>query len=128
MDGPGDEDCCHNAKLIGEDNESIPKYGVPYDFDSSGLVNAHYAQPTNGLGLRTIRQRLYRGFCFANDALPEGIALFNEKKPEIVALFNDDRRLDDRTRERAIEYIEGFYEVINDPKKFSREITGKCRG
>jgi hypothetical protein len=128
FDAPGDEDCCHNSKLIGKDSESVPKYGIPYDFDSSGLVDAHYAVPPDGLGMRNIRQRLYRGFCFANDALPGAVALFNEKKPEIMALFRDNPHLSDRTRERAIEYVEEFYGTINDPKEFEREITGRCRG
>ncbi|MGD9021973.1 MAG: hypothetical protein PVF46_09255 [Lysobacterales bacterium] len=128
FDGPGDDDCCHNSKLIGKDNESIPKYGIPYDFDSSGLVDAHYAMPPSGLGVRNVRQRLYRGFCFANDALPGAVELFNRKKPDIMALFHDNRHLSDRVREQAIKYIEEFYETINDPKEFGREITGKCRG
>ncbi len=46
-----------------------PKYSVPYDFDSSGLVNAHYAAPPEGLRVRNIRQRLYRGFCAFKDEI-----------------------------------------------------------
>ena len=128
FDAHGDDDCCHNSRLIGEGSEAIPKYGIPYDFDSSGLVDPHYALPPAGLGMRNIRQRLYRGFCFANDALPATVELFNQKKPDILALFNDNRHLTDGTRAEAIEYIEAFYEVINDPGKFREEITGKCRG
>lgn len=128
FDGPEEDSCCHNSRLIGKDNESIPKYGIPYDFDSSGLVNAHYALPPTGLGVRNIRQRLYRGFCFANDTLAGTVELFEQKMPEIMALFRDNPHLDDSHRERAIEYVEDFYAVINDPKRFAKEITGKCRG
>ncbi len=128
LDGPEEDGCCHNSKLIGKDDESIPKYGIPYDFDSSGLVNAHYALPPVGLGVRNIRQRLYRGFCFANDALPGAVEVFEQNRPGIMALFSDNPQLDDKYREQAIEYIEDFYAVINDPKRFEKEITGKCRG
>jgi len=128
FDGPGDEDCCHNSKLIGKDNESIPKYGIPYDFDSSGLVDAHYALPPDGLGVRSVRQRVYRGFCFANDQLPQTVVLFNEKKPEILALFENNPHLNDKTRKKTTRYIEDFYKIINDPKQFERQISGKCRG
>ena len=55
--GPKEDSCCHNFRLIGESNESVPRYGIPYDFDSTGLVNAHYASPPNALKLRSIRQR-----------------------------------------------------------------------
>ena len=127
-DGPKEDSCCHNSRMIGVSNEAKPKYGVPYDFDSSGLVNAHYAAPPEGLKVRNIRQRLYRGFCTFNDQLPQTVALFNEKKTEIFALFENNSHLTDRTREDAIEYIEDFYEIINDPKQFKRRITDKCRG
>jgi hypothetical protein len=126
--GPKVDSCCHNSRLIGTSNEENPKYGVPYDFDSSGLVNAHYAAPPDGLKVRSIRQRLYRGFCTFNDQLPQTVALFNEKKTDILALFENNSHLTDRTRKDAIKYIEDFYEIINDPKKFERSITGKCRG
>ena len=127
-DGPEEESCCHNSKLIGAANDAIPKYGVPYDFDSTGLVNAHYAVPPNILKVRNIRQRLYRGFCPSNDRLPQTVERFNEKKTDILALFKTNTHLTDKNRERAIAYIEGFYEIVNDPKRFKKEITDKCRG
>ena len=126
--GPKEDECCHNAKLIGEGNDVNPKYGVPYDFDSTGLVNAHYAQPPDSLNVRNIRQRLYRGYCPSNDLLPQSVELFNEKKTDILALFENNTRLTNRNRENAIKYIEGFYKIINDPKDFKRQITDKCRG
>jgi hypothetical protein len=126
--GPDKNRCCHNSRLIGAGEDVNPKYGVPYDFDSSGLVNAHYASPPDGLNLRNIRQRLYRGICFHNDALPQATELFREKKADILALFENNPHLTDKTRKNSIKYIEDFYDVINDPKRFKREITGKCRG
>jgi len=126
--GPKKDGCCHNSRLIGAGNDIDPKYGVPYDFDASGLVNAHYAAPPEGLKVRTIRQRLYRGFCIFNDELPATVALFNQKKTDILALFRDNQRLDERTREDAIEYIEDFYAIINNPKRFEKDIIDKCRG
>ena len=126
--GPKEDSCCHNFRLIGESNESVPRYGVPYDFDSSGLVNAHYASPPNGLKMRSIRQRLYRGFCPFNDQLPQSSRLLNEKKADILALFEHNSYLNDRTRKTAISYIEDFYEILNDPKRFDRYIIDKCRG
>ena len=37
------EECCHNAKLIGAEDTLDRLYAVPYDFDSSGWVDAEYA-------------------------------------------------------------------------------------
>ena len=126
--GPDKDKCCHNGKIIGKSENENPKYAIPYDFDASGLVNAHYAVPPDKLKVRNIRQRLYRGFCNHNDMLPQAVAKFNEKKPDIMALFESNTHLTDRNRKNAIKYIEEFYEILNDPKRFKREITDKCRG
>ena len=126
--GPDEDKCCHNGKIIGKSENENPKYAIPYDFDASGLVNAHYAVPPDNLRVRNIRQRLYRGFCNHNDKLPQAVAKFNEKKPDIMALFKDNTHLTDKNRKNAIKYIEEFYKILNDPKRFKKEITDKCRG
>jgi len=127
--GPKKDKCCHNSKLIGAGEARHPKYGIPYDFDSSGLVNAHYAKPPQQLKrLRNISQRLYRGFCIFNDTLPQAAELFNDKKTDILALFENAPHLTDKSRHKAVDYIEDFYAVLNDPKRFKKEITDKCRG
>jgi hypothetical protein len=126
--GPEDDECCHNTKLIGAGNYLKPRYSIPYDFDSTGLVDAHYAYAPTVLKLRNVRQRLYRGFCFANDKLPETVALFKAKKPDILNLFRNNAHLDDRSREKAVKYIEDFYKIINDPHKFEEKIIDQCRG
>ena len=68
LSGPEDDKCCHNARLIG-DGSGNNVVAVPYDFDSSGFVDAHYAVPNDFLGIRSVTQRLYRGYCVNNDAL-----------------------------------------------------------
>ena len=128
VSGPKVDECCHNSRVIGAGNDINPKYGIPYDFDSSGLVNAHYAAPPEGLKVRSLRQRLYRGFCTYNDALPQAVSLFNEKKADILALVQDNPHLTDRNRKDVIKYIDDFYEIIDNPKLFDRYIIDKCRG
>lgn len=125
--GSEKDKCCHNSRIIGTGVDEVPKYVIPYDFDSSGLVNTHYAAPPDKLKVRNIRQRLYRGFCAHNDTLPQTIDLFNEKKPQIIALFATNTHLTGASRKRAVRYLEDFYSIINDPKQFKRNITDKCR-
>lgn len=127
-DGPKDDSCCHNSRLLGAGEDLVPKYAVPYDFDSSGLVNAHYAAPPDGLRVRNIRTRLYRGFCVFNDEIPQAVALFQQKKADIMALISGNPHLTDHMRDDAIDYIEDFYRIIVDPTKMEKEITDKCRG
>jgi len=126
--GPDKNKCCHNAKILGTGENEVPKYVIPYDFDSTGLVNAHYAAPPEKLKVRSVRQRLYRGFCEQNDTLPQAVARFQEKKPEIMALFEENTHMTNSNRKKTINYLEDFYEVLDDPKRFKREITDKCRG
>jgi len=127
-DGPEDDSCCHNTRLIGADDYLVPRYSIPYDFDSTGLVEAHYAYAPTVLKLRNIRQRLYRGFCFTNDELPKTVALFKEKRTDILELFTNDAHLDDYNRKKAIKYIGDFYRILNDPVMFQEEIIDECRG
>ena len=50
-------DCCHNAKLIGEESLE-PVHPVPYDFDSSGWVDrALRRAPPEQLPIREVTQR-----------------------------------------------------------------------
>ncbi len=126
--GPDKDKCCHNSKIIAPNMDAVPKYVVPYDFDSSGIVNAHYAAPPAELRVRTVRQRLFRGFCTHSATLPQAVERFQEKKPEIIALIENDPNLSDKTRSNTLKYIEDFYKVIDNPKRFEKNITDKCRG
>ena len=123
----GPDECCHNAKLIGPEDLTPPLYAVPYDFDASGIVDAHYATPPDGMGIRSVTVRRYRGFCAHTEALPAARAHIQSLQSEIVALVADEPRLNDRTRKKTLKYLEDFFEVLNDEKKFDREITSKCR-
>ena len=126
--GPDKNKCCHNAKIIGKGENEFPKYVIPYDFDSTGLVNSHYAAPPDKLKVRNVRQRLYRGFCVQNHTLAKAVDAFQQKKSAIMTLFDDNAHLNSSSKKRAISYIEDFYEVLDDPARFKREITDKCRG
>ena len=81
-----------------------------------------------GSGDMPHQQTLYRGFCVYNDQLPQAVALFNEKKTDILALFRNNTHLSKNMRDGAIDYIEDFYKIINDPKKLDKYIIDKCRG
>lgn len=122
-----DTSCCHNSRIISTGEKQSPKYAIPYDFDGTGLVNAHYAAPPNGINIRHIRQRLYRGYCVHNSRLPEAAARFRQQKTAIKRMFTDNTRLDSKTRRVALEYIDGFFSTIDNPQRFQKELIDKCR-
>jgi hypothetical protein len=129
----GDDDCCHNIQLIGVEDENgnaadgdvIP---VPYDFDFSGLVNAPYAAPPSQVPVRDVRKRYFYGLCQPQPILDAAIAHMQSKREEIYALIRNTPELDDKWREKSVEYIEDFYEIIDDPELTNTEIVRRCRG
>ena len=128
--GPDPEECCHNVKLMAKEpmEEGDWIYPVPYDFDSAGLVDAEYAAPPDGLPIRKVTQRLYRGYCWQDDTLDAARDLLLEKKGAIMGVIASESRLDSRTRRDVEDFITEFYEIITDPKKFEKEVRSECRG
>jgi hypothetical protein len=121
---PDEEDCCHNGKPIGQPGGSI--IVLPYDFDFSGLIQTDYASPRSHLPIRSVRERLYTGYCAMNAELPWAVQRFNEERGAIERVF-DAEPVDERTRKRTIKYLDDFYETINDPEELRDEVIGDCR-
>jgi hypothetical protein len=117
----------HNVELVATTGLLHP---VPYDFDFSGMVEAFYAAPPPQLPIRSVRDRLYRGFCTTDDVLARAIARFQEQRPAIEALYADEigRLLSRRSTSRALEYLADFYRTIGDPRRLQREIVSVCQG
>ena len=124
--GRPNDRCCHNVAVFGGGGVGLNTV-LPFDFDQAGLVNAPYAVPDGGLGIRRVTDRSYRGLCEHNMELPAAIAVFNQRRPELEALFSRDSLPYPKARERALKYIGGFYETINDSRKLQKEILGDCR-
>lgn len=126
LSGPEDDKCCHNARLIGDDSGNNV-VALPYDFDSSGFVDAHYAVPNDFLGIRSVTQRLYRGYCSHNDTMEEARQQFIAKEAAIMGLVSSETRLTSRSSSTAERFLGKFFETIKDDKDFQKEIIGKCR-
>lgn len=122
----GTERCCHNVAVLWGDATDTGLV-VPFDFDQSGVVDPPYAAPAPGLEIQTVRQRVYRGFCEHNRFLEAAVDRFNRARPAIEAQFTRPDLPYPRDRRRALRYIDGFFEIINDPKKLERQIIRRCR-
>jgi hypothetical protein len=118
----------HNVKIIraGEGNSL---YAVPYDFDMSGIINTSYARPHEKLQskIRDVRSRLYRGLCRKQEEFTPVIARFNEKKEAIYALYNNFELLNSRLKKNTLRYLDGFYEIINNPRLVKKHLVENCR-
>lgn len=116
----------HNIVLVHTPPAMFPR-AIPYDFDWSGVISAPYARPDARLPIRTVRERLYRGYCRVRVELDPVLALFNQKKEDIYALWNGQEGLAEKTRQQALQYFDEFYKIINDPRAVEREFIRNCR-
>ncbi len=128
VEGAAGEECCHNGKLLAASETSrenvVP---VPYDFDYSGFVNASYATPPQGMPVRDVRQRYYRGLCRYNEQAEAAAQLFRARRNNLYAVIDGETRLSAGRRETAREYIEGFFEILDNPQRYQRLVIDNCR-
>jgi hypothetical protein len=107
----------HNCVLISSKKDSLAKaFAIPYDFDYSGLLDAEYAVPTEGLGLENIRERLYRGSARTRAELDEVLGVFKKQKDNIYELIKNFTLLTIKNRNRMMYYIDDFYKIIDNPR------------
>jgi len=107
--GPAGEGCCHNARLIGPSQAATQLLSIPYDFDFSGLVDAPYAEVPDGLGVSSVRQRKYRGYCTHNAQAAAVASELSRRRSEFLGLFGTVPGMDERTRSRAAGFLQGFF-------------------
>ena len=100
---------------------------IPYDFDFSGIVDTRYATPDVSLDIRRARQRQYRGICRPREEIDATLQVFQEKKEAIYSLYREQDGLEERTLERTIDYLDEFFEVIEDSGKVRGRIERDCR-
>lgn len=118
--------CCHNiVPYQRPDGVLVP---VPYDFDSSGMVNTPYALPNERLKINSVRQRLYRGgSCDSLADFESRFVKFDAVKPQLLELFSTKSGLDQRNAASATVYIDDFFETRSDPKKVERAFRSGCK-
>ena len=125
--GPEGEGCCHNGRVFAVPGTSDGWIVVPYDFDQAGVVDTEYALPDERLGIRRVTQRAYRGFCAHNDRLAGAIGRMNAEREAITAELAP-AMLSSSARARATRFIDGFYDIVNDPEELREKVLAQCRG
>ncbi len=115
----------HNIKMILQEGPTFLL--LPHDFDFAGAVDARYAVPDGTLPIRNVRTRIYRGFCRPDFDPASVFALFNERKDAIYEMVRGFDLLEEKQRDRLLDYYDDFYEVINDEGKAKRRIIEECR-
>ncbi len=121
--------CCHNVKLLGSAPDSRSNLTpVPYDFDSSGLINAPYANPPVNVPIKSVRTRYFRGLCQFNAQTTDAAHEMLQKREAVLSSVNSTPALSEGRKKLTIEYVEAFFGELSDPSKFQHQVLDHCRG
>jgi hypothetical protein len=127
--GAAGQSCCHNAKLFAPNaNARQGLIPVAYDFDFTGFVDAPYATPPEELGVSSVRERKYRGYCIHNPQALAVAADFRAKRGEMIAALNAVPQLEERTKRKAMAFLDGFYRDIATDADVQKRVLKGCIG
>ena len=115
---PKGEECCHNGRLLTDGSPGTLLTVVPYDFDFSGLVDAPYADPPEGIPIDNVRQRNYRGYCMHLAQARAFAAQLSPRRFEFLGLFSQIPGLEPREQSKAAGFIQGFFNDVDSGKIF----------
>ena len=116
----------HNVKTIKiNDGRYIP---IPYDFDMAGFVNAPYATFDESLGIRSVHERVYKGYCrdetITQIVRNEYIGL----EPEIIAVIDRYKNQFEPKEFTALrKYMDEFFTMLKNDSFYREEIIRNCR-
>ena len=125
-----EDECCHNGKAFLFKDGSRGHLPIPYDFDLSGMVNAPYAKPNPSMkskGVEKVTQRYHSGVAVPDEIWENTIALFQSKKAAIYELWENFEPLDELARAEALDYIDQFFAIIDDPQLVEEKIKATKR-
>ncbi|MGQ0641349.1 MAG: hypothetical protein ACT4P6_11370 [Gemmatimonadaceae bacterium] len=114
----------HNVRLIVIEGKSYTP--LLYDFDFTGLVNAHYATPDPRLGIRDVRTRLYRGGCTHVQHVPQAASEFLALKAPVLALYDSVTYMDKSAVRDSKYFLNEFFETIANPRDLKSSIIDRC--
>lgn len=113
----------HNLALL-----KVPEYPrmvpVPYDFDYAGIVDANYAIPFHTLPISDVKERLYTGEPCTEEEAAVIREHFLARQEAIMTYFESFPFLRKNDHRFVLHYLEGFFKMIEDPKK-AASVFGK---
>jgi hypothetical protein len=117
----------HNQKVLQlPDDTIIP---LAYDFDMCGLVNPPYAQVNAQLGIKSITDRLYRGFCREDVFLQVMRQEFLAKESQFWSTVERYQPyITDTDMKMTKNFLKGFFDVLKNDRLFKDQVILACRG
>ena len=127
----------HNAKVIQfADTKGGAAYiPLTYDFDMSGVVNAPYAQVNETLGIASVTERLYRGFCRPIQSAGGKSDLMESVRQEYLS--KEGRIIGELKRHESLfeakefagmnAFVKDFFDILKSDTRFKASVMDKCR-
>ena len=106
----------HNLKVFGDEESLEQLIAVPYDFDYSGWVNAHYSMPRVDLGLEKITERAFYGPCYSDEMYRPVLDFYLGLEENIIDMIKDFEYLDRRERNDLVRFVKSFYRLYGKDK------------
>lgn len=123
--GPPGDACCHNSRLISA-SSGPPWATVPYDFDYSGLVDAPYAAPPEGINVSSVKVRRYRGFCRHNAEALKAAAEIRAQEPAMLAVYSQIPQLTESSRKKAMAFLTKSFSDIATDEAVNKNLLATC--
>jgi hypothetical protein len=114
----------HNVRILAAEGARYAP--IAYDFDFSGLVDAHYAVPDPRLGIKDVRTRLYRGGCSLNEHVPKVAADLLALKPALLAAYDSVPGINRNTVKDAKYFLNEFFDQVREPRELKSMIMDRC--
>lgn len=114
----------HNIRLVVLTNSVVLPFA--YDFDFSGLVNAHYARPDPKMGIRTVRDRLYRGPCRPIEEVQAVVQQINSRKDALYAEIAAVPGMNADEQAQVRDYFDEFMRTLSNPSDVKRTFVDNC--
>lgn len=117
----------HNAKLI-QLNGSKKLIPLTYDFDMAGFVDAPYAEVNESLGIASVKERLFRGFCRPEPLMQAIREEFIANEKAILGAIETNKALFDPKELAGMnKYMADFFNTLKDNGKFKANVLNVCR-
>ena len=115
----------HNIRLVRRlDGAILP---ISYDPDFSGLVATRYATPDPRLGIRSVKDRLYRGPCRTMEEYEPHLTVYREKEAEILELYKTFPGLDGRYRQETERFLKDFFTLLGRQRDLKATLVDACK-
>jgi len=119
----------HNMKVFTVPGSATPELGmvIPYDFDYSGMVDANYAVPAEGLEITSVRERIYLGVCREPEYYAGVLREFADKKTEFYRVIQEFPYLHEKTKKTMTRYLDEFYADFDKQSRIVSNFMRECK-